>query len=58
MKEDVLNKIKTLSTQARVIGHKDIKLNLSSKGTTALSQTIKTKEQAELFMKRLKALDL
>jgi hypothetical protein len=57
MKQDVLNKINALGIRAKVMGRKDAKLNLSSSHSTVLNQTIKTQEQADLFMKRLRALE-
>lgn len=58
MKDNVLNKIKELSIRAKEKSAEDVKVNLASEGGTDLSEAIKTKEQADLFMKRLKALEL
>lgn len=55
MKDQVLDKIKALSLQAKEQGRTDVNINVSS-GTTALNEAIKTPEQADEFMKMLKAL--
>lgn len=55
MKDQVLDKIKALSLKAKEQGRNDVNMNVAS-GTTALSEAIKTPEQADEFMKLLKAL--
>ena len=57
MKKEVLDKINALNLKAKRTGRKDVKVKVAS-GETALSRIIKTKEQGDLFMKRLKALEL
>jgi hypothetical protein len=49
-------RIEALWKQARETGKKDIKVTLTSGGETSLGKVIKTKEQADLFMKMLNAL--
>ena len=56
MKDDVLNKIKELNLKAQENGNRDVHIHLSSSNGTALSEAIKTQEQADLFMKMLKSL--
>jgi hypothetical protein len=56
MKETVAHKIKQLSLEAKQKGDAKVKATLASGNTTALSKAIKTKEQADLFMKMLKSL--
>ena len=58
MKETLTYKIKQLSNKAKESAKKNIKVSLSSGDTTSLNKAIKTKEEAENFMKMLKALDL
>jgi hypothetical protein len=55
MNEKVLDKIKEIREKAK---GKEVSVNvrLASGGIDSLSQVIKTKEQADEFMKRLKAL--
>ena len=55
MKDQILDKIKALSLKAKEQGRSDVNINVSS-GTTALNEAIKTPEQADEFMKMLKAL--
>ena len=57
MKDNVLDKIKELTQRAKERGSRNaIEVHLASGNDTALSQAIKTKEQADEFMQRLKAL--
>jgi hypothetical protein len=56
MKETLTYKIKQLSNKAKESGKKDIKATLSSGDTTSLNKAIKTKQEADVFMKMLKAL--
>lgn len=56
MKETIEEKINQLRQQAKKAGKKDIKVTLKSGGETSLGKVIKTKEQAEFFMKMLKSL--
>ena len=58
MKETIDDKIKQLWQQAKKTGKSSdsIKVTLTSGNETALSRVIKTKEQADLFMKILKSL--
>ena len=57
MKENVLDKIKALTQKAKEHGTKStINVHLASGNATALNQAIKTKEDADEFMKLLKAL--
>ena len=55
-KEKILKKMDELGQQAKKAGKKDIKITLTSGGETSLGKVIKTKEQAEFFMKMLKSL--
>ena len=56
MKETITYKIKQLSNKAKESDKKDIKVTLVSGNTTSLNQAIKTKQEAETFMKMLRAL--
>ena len=55
-KEEILKKMDELGQQAKKAGKKDIKITLTSGGGTSLGKVIKTKEQADFFMKMLKSL--
>jgi hypothetical protein len=57
VKDNVLDKIKELSIKAKEKHTEEVPVNLASEGITALNEAIKTKDQADLFMKRLKALE-
>ena len=46
----------SLANKPRKPEKKDIKITLTSGGETSLGKVIKTKEQAEFFMKMLKSL--
>ncbi|HEY9004604.1 hypothetical protein [Ohtaekwangia sp.] len=57
MKDRVLDKIKALTEKARENGNRNsMHVHLASGNTDSLSKVIKTKEQAEEFMRNLKAL--
>ena len=56
MKETITYKIKQLSNKAKESNKKDIKVTLVSGNTTSLNEAIKTKQEAETFMKMLRAL--
>ena len=56
MKETLTYKIKQLSNKAKESGKKNLKVTLTSGDTTSLNNAIKTKQEAETFMKMLKAL--
>ena len=56
MNEALTYKIKQLSNKAKESGKHDIKVTLTSGNENSLSKAIKTKEEAETFMKMLKAL--
>ena len=56
MKETIKHKIKQLSNKAKATGKKDIKATLSSGDNSSLNKAIKTKQEADTFMKMLKAL--
>jgi hypothetical protein len=55
-KEEILKKMDELGQQAKKVGKNDIKVTLTSGGETSLGKVIKTKEQADFFMKMLKSL--
>jgi hypothetical protein len=56
MKETLTYKIKQLSNKAKESDKKDIKVTLVSGNTTSLNEAIKNKQEAETFMKMLRAL--
>lgn len=56
MKETLRYKIMQLSNKAKESGKKDIKATLSSGDSNSLNKVIKTKQEADTFMKMLKAL--
>ena len=56
MEEKLKKKIDELWQQAKKAGKNDIKVTLASGGETSLGKVIKTKEQADLFMKLLNSL--
>lgn len=57
MKEIIQQKIQELTEQAKKAGIKHIEVTLvSGEEETFLSRVIKTKEQADEFMRKLKAL--
>ena len=56
MKETLTYKIKQLSNKAKESGKKNIKVTLASANTTSLNEAIKTKQEADIFMKMLRAL--
>ena len=56
MKETLTYKIKQLSNKAKESGKKNIKVTLASGNTTSLNEAIKTKQEADIFMKMLRAL--
>ena len=57
MKDSVLDKIKELTEKAKEKGSKHpVEVRLASGAIDSLSKAIKTKEQAEEFMRNLKAL--
>lgn len=55
MKDGVLNKIKELTEKAKGLQN-DVHFHLTSGGIDSLNKAIKTKEQADEFMRNLKAL--
>jgi hypothetical protein len=55
-KEEILKKMDELGQQAKKVRKNDIKVTLTSGGETSLGKVIKTKEQADFFMKMLKSL--
>ena len=56
MDENLKKKIDDLWLQAKKTGKKDVKATLKSGNENSLNKVIKTKEQADLFMKILKSL--
>lgn len=57
MKDSVLDKIKTITEKAKEKGNENaMKVHLASGAIDSLSLVIKTKEQADEFMRNLKAL--
>lgn len=56
MEESIKQKMEALWRQAQQTGVDDIKVTLTSGGESSLGKVIKTKEQADIFMKLLKAL--
>ncbi len=54
MKESISYKVKQLSKQAKSSGKSHPDVTLTSGNETSLSKVIKTKKDAELFMKMLK----
>ena len=56
MKEKILQDAKAHAQQAREQGKTHVKVTLKSGETSSLGKMIQTKEQADLFMKMLKAL--
>jgi hypothetical protein len=53
--KEIEEKINQLRQQAKQAGQKDINVTLTSGGETSLSKVIKTKEQADLFMRILRS---
>jgi hypothetical protein len=56
MKETLSYKIKQLTTKAKESDKKNIKVTLVSGNTTSLNEAIKSKKEADVFMKMLKSL--
>ena len=56
MDEKLEKQIAEFWQQAKKVEEKDIKVTFTSGGETSLGKVIKTKEQADLFMKMLNAL--
>lgn len=56
MDEKLKKQIDEFWQQAKKVEEKDIKVTLTSGGETSLGKVIKTKEQADFFMKMLNAL--
>ena len=56
MKEKILQKAKALAEKAEKTGKTGVEFTLKSGNTSSLGEVIKTKEQADLFMKMLNAL--
>jgi hypothetical protein len=56
MDENLKKRIDELWLQAKKTGKKDVKATLKSGNENSLNNVIKTQEQADLFMKMLKAL--
>lgn len=57
MNEIIANKIKALHEQAKKLPKKDVKVTLLSGGGSSLAKVLNTKEKADEFMRRLKALE-
>jgi hypothetical protein len=53
--KELQESMEALWKQARETGQKNLKVTLKSGGETSLSKVIKTKEQADLFMRILKS---
>jgi hypothetical protein len=56
MKEKILQEAKKHAAEAKKMGKANIKVTLKSGETSSLGKMIQTKEQANFFMKMLKAL--
>jgi hypothetical protein len=56
MKEKILQEAKLHTEEARKQGRTHVKVTLKSGETSSLGKMIRTKEQADSFMKMLKAL--
>ena len=56
MKETIAHKIQQLTNKAKESSKKNIHVTLASGNTTSLNKAIKNKEEADVFMKILKAL--
>jgi hypothetical protein len=56
MKEKILQEAKMHAEEAKKHGKTNVKVTLKSGETSSLGKMIQTKEQADLFMKMLKAL--
>jgi len=56
MKKKLSEEIEALKAKAKAEGLKDMKFKVASGNTTPLSRVIKTQEQADTFMKILKAI--
>ena len=55
MDEKLQKLVEKFWQEAKKVDEKDIKVTLASGGETSLGKVIKTKEQADLFMKMLEA---
>ncbi len=56
MKKKILNEANELTKKATLIDNGELKITLKPGETSSLGKVITTKEQADLFMKILKAL--
>jgi uncharacterized protein YggU (UPF0235/DUF167 family) len=56
MKEKILQEAKRHAEEAKKLGKTQVKVTLKSGETSSLGKMIRTKDQADLFMKMLKAL--
>lgn len=56
MKQKLLLEINALKEKAKSKGKKDLKFKVASGNTSSLTEVITTQEQADTFMKFLKAL--
>lgn len=56
MNKKLLEEMEALKARAKATGKKGLKFTLTSGNTSSLGQVIKTKEQADTFMKILKAI--
>ncbi|GEP94202.1 hypothetical protein [Chitinophaga cymbidii] len=57
MDEKIAQKVRELQEQARKAPHKKIEVRLTSGGGSSLAKVLNTKEKADEFMRRLKALE-
>ena len=56
MPPTLLAQIKALKAKAKVLGNSNLKFKVASGNVSSLNQVIKTKEEADIFMKFLRAL--
>lgn len=56
MNKKLLEEMEALKARAKTSGKNGLKFTLTSGNTSSLGQVIKTKEQADTFMKILKAI--
>ncbi|WP_158559300.1 hypothetical protein [Deminuibacter soli] len=56
MKEKILQEAKLHAEAAMLHGNRKVKVTRKSGNTSSLGKVIKTKEQADLFMKMLRAI--
>lgn len=55
LKEKILKEAKEFAEKAKKAGKSDVEFTLKSGSTSSLGKVIKTKEQADFFMKLLKS---